>query len=165
MDRVPNPASGAFWDFSLNIYGVPGVASACLSLQDEHGRDVNLVLFAAWVGISGRGRLTQADLAKAEEAIAPWRREAIKPLRVLRCKLKGDRDSSALYEALKIAELEAERVAQSRLEALAPPKVKPDAPRRDDALANLVLYLGSGTAYDVATPLTLALAEIDAKID
>ena len=77
----------------------------------------------------------------------------------------GTATRSALYEALKTAELEAERVAQGRLEALAPPKVKPDAPCRDDALANLALYLGSGTAYDVATPLILALAEIDAKID
>lgn len=165
MGRVPNPASGAFWNFSLDFYRQPGVASACLCLQDEHGRDVNLVLFAAWVGISGRGRLSRADLTRAEDAIAPWRRDAIEPLRVLRRKLKGGGGLGVLHEALRTAELEAERVAQGRLEALAPPEVKAGVPRRDDALANLALYLGSGTAYDVATPLVLALAEIDAKTD
>ena len=42
-----------FWDFSLNIYGVPGVAPACLRCQDEAGADVNLILFLLWRAAAG----------------------------------------------------------------------------------------------------------------
>jgi len=34
-----------FWRFSLRFYSRPGVAAACLALQDEAGADVNLMLF------------------------------------------------------------------------------------------------------------------------
>ena len=42
--------SSRFWDFSLEIYAKPGVAQACLALQDECGADVNLLLFCCWAG-------------------------------------------------------------------------------------------------------------------
>jgi uncharacterized protein (TIGR02444 family) len=44
----------AFWCFSLAFYERPGVADALIALQDRDGFDVNLVLFALWLGISGR---------------------------------------------------------------------------------------------------------------
>lgn len=39
-----------FWRFSCAVYAAPGVAQACLELQDTHGADVNLLLLAAWLG-------------------------------------------------------------------------------------------------------------------
>ena len=51
-----------FWDFSLAVYGRPGVAPACLALQQRHGADVNLLLFCAWFGAAHRGRLTADDV-------------------------------------------------------------------------------------------------------
>ncbi len=147
-------AAGAFWRFSLELYGRPGVASACLELQDRHGRDVNLVLFAAWVGISGRGRLSNADVARAEDGIGPWRRGVIEPLRAARRHVK-EAGRPTLYAALKTAELDAERAAQDRLEALAPPPASVAVARLDDALANLDCYLGT---FGVPEPLRDALA-------
>jgi uncharacterized protein (TIGR02444 family) len=44
----------AFWRFSLAFYERPGVADALIALQDREGFDVNLVLFALWLGISAR---------------------------------------------------------------------------------------------------------------
>jgi uncharacterized protein (TIGR02444 family) len=41
-----------FWDFSVRTYGRPGVAEACLALQNRDGADVNMLMFAAWYGIS-----------------------------------------------------------------------------------------------------------------
>jgi len=38
-----------FWDFSLAVYRRPGVAAACLRLQDEAGVDVNLLLYFCWL--------------------------------------------------------------------------------------------------------------------
>jgi uncharacterized protein (TIGR02444 family) len=40
-----SPPDDPFWRFSLDLYGRPGVAPACLALQDEAGADVNLVLY------------------------------------------------------------------------------------------------------------------------
>ena len=42
----PTPVSKSpFWRFSVKFYGEPGVAQACIDLQDQVGVDVN-VLFA-----------------------------------------------------------------------------------------------------------------------
>jgi uncharacterized protein (TIGR02444 family) len=159
-DHFPDRAGGAFWRFSLEAYGRPGVASACLDLQDRHGCDVNLVLFALWVGASGRGRLTEADIGAFDEATASWRRTVIAPLRALRRQVKQEADATALYEALKAAELEAEHAEQNRLEALAPPIAATMAGPIVDALANLAACLGSEAAFETAAPLRLALAEM-----
>jgi uncharacterized protein (TIGR02444 family) len=158
-DDSPDRAGGAFWRFSLDVYGRPGVASACLDLQDRYGCDVNLVLFALWVGASGRGRLTEADLGELEGATASWRRLVIEPLRALRRRVKHEADSAALYAALKAAELEAEHALQNRLEALAPPRTATAEPVAD-ALANLAACLRSEAASETASPLRLALGEI-----
>ena len=59
---------GRFWAFSLEVYGRPGVAPACLALQDRHGLDVNLLLFCCWAASQGV-TLDQRTLAAAEEAV------------------------------------------------------------------------------------------------
>ena len=53
----------AFWRFSLAFYERPGVPDALIALQDRDGFDVNLILFALWLGISGRGLLGGDALA------------------------------------------------------------------------------------------------------
>lgn len=35
----------SFWQFSSRHYSLPGVAPACLELQDNHGANINLLLF------------------------------------------------------------------------------------------------------------------------
>lgn len=143
-------AGEEFWRFSLAFYARPGVSPACLALQDRHGRDVNLVLYAGWVGLSGRGRLTQDDLARAEAVAAPWRGAVIEKLRAARRAIKEAGEAVAeLYAAAKALELEAERVAHRRLAALAPsPAPLPASARAADAHANLRLYLAPAAGED-----------------
>ncbi len=50
-----------FWTFSLEFYGLPDVAPACLRCQDEAGADVNLILFVLWRAASGV-RVAEAEL-------------------------------------------------------------------------------------------------------
>lgn len=152
-----------FWTFSLAFYGRPGVSPACIALQDRHGCDVNLVLYACWVGLSGRGRLVRADLVRAEAANAPWRSRVIEKLRAVRRAI-GEEDRRGpileLYEAAKAAELAAERIAQRRLEALAPPETAPDgAARAAAAAANLRLYLDGKAAGETAAPIFAAITQ------
>ena len=41
------------WSYTLHLYGKPGVPSACLALQDVHGIDVPLLIFATWLARRG----------------------------------------------------------------------------------------------------------------
>jgi uncharacterized protein (TIGR02444 family) len=149
-----------FWNFSLAFYGRPGVSPACLELQDRYGRDVNLVLYACWVGLSGRGRLTQADLARAAATNDPWRQAVIEKLRAARRAIKEQAAEAAQFYAMaKAVELEAERIAQQRLAALAPTHVTTDAEVRSaDAASNLTLYLENEPARGAAAAIFAAMA-------
>lgn len=119
---------GSFWSFSLSVYGKPGVEAACLDLQDRFGADVNLALYCLWIGRT----LTPQALALALEAAAPLR-QYIDPLREMRRSLPKD---AGVREAVKKAELAAEKLEQDALEALGEAEVQ-DA---ETAVANLRLY-------------------------
>jgi uncharacterized protein (TIGR02444 family) len=155
-------AGDAFWRFSLAFYGRPDVSEACIALQDRHDRDINIVLYACWVGLSERGRLGAAELARAEAASGSWRYGVIEKLRQARRAIKEanyDGTLTALYQAAKAVELQAERVAQQRLEALAPaPAAVAAASRVADAAASLTLYLGETPARAIAAPIFAAIA-------
>lgn len=116
---------GRFWTFSLEVYARPGVAPACLALQDRHGLDVNLLLFCCWAARQGV-ELDRQAIAAAESAVAGWRNQVVKPLRGLRRRLKREMEGFAaaevapLREQVKAIELEAERLEQARLESLLP---------------------------------------------
>ena len=44
----------ALWTWTLTAYKAPGVAEACLSLQDHPVLNVRLLLWGAWVAVTGR---------------------------------------------------------------------------------------------------------------
>jgi uncharacterized protein (TIGR02444 family) len=149
--------AAAFWRFSLAIYARPGVAPACLVLQDEYGRDVNVMLFCCWLGASGRGRIDRAGLDGADRAVSGWRREVVEPLRTARRAIKAAAlpESDAIYAKAKAIELEAERLLQHQLAARAPAENvgSPMDRRLSDALANLALYIGDAPAAPIADAL------------
>jgi uncharacterized protein (TIGR02444 family) len=138
---------GALWEFSLAFYALPGVAQALIVLQDRDGLDVNLILFALWLGLSGHVPLDGDALAAADRAVSTIRSEVVEPLRTLRRGLKGNPDAGIqnLREDAKGLELAAEKLVQSRLARFArrcDGDVSRDA-RLAAAYANLGLYLGS----------------------
>lgn len=73
-----------FWDYSLSLYEKPGVADACLYLQDKFGLDVNLLLFCVWFGASGRGPLDADEIDNCVQRTGDWRTKVIEPLRAIR---------------------------------------------------------------------------------
>ncbi len=76
------------WEFSLSLYDKPGVPDACLTLQNRHNLDVNLVLFCLWLASDSRCLAKDA----MQEVIArcdAWRGKMISPLRALRTEMKG----------------------------------------------------------------------------
>jgi uncharacterized protein (TIGR02444 family) len=84
MEWPANP----FWDYSVELYGRPGVEAACLELQRRHGVDVNLVLLCCWQATRG-AELDRATLSRAKAAVASWQAEVVRPLRALRQRLRA----------------------------------------------------------------------------
>jgi len=146
MGEPEETAEAAVWRFSTDFYERPGVAEALIALQDRDGFDVNLVLFALWVGISGRGPLESDALAAAERIAGALRSEIVEPLRNLRRKLRHhpDGDVQRLREGVKELEIACEKLVQERLARLAGSGCAGTCPggRRVAAHTSLALYLG-----------------------
>jgi uncharacterized protein (TIGR02444 family) len=108
------------WAFALGVYAEPGVAAACLRLQDEAGVDVMLLLAVAFAGRCGIA-LSPSDLAAMDAACRPWREQIVRPLRALRIALKAGPEpapnaaTEILRNQIKASELHAERLANDLL--------------------------------------------------
>ena len=111
----------ALWTFSLGVYGKPGVAPACLVLQEKHGLDINLLLFAAWAGAAHGHELSEGEWARAYATVGAWHKEMVRGLRSLRTRLKDGPppapgpQTEGLRALVKKAELDAERIEQDLL--------------------------------------------------
>ena len=119
MPQCDNP----FWRFSLAVYAAPGVAAECLALQDAQGIDVNVLLFAVWLG-SRRVVVTDEHLAVIESTVGRWRGQVVRPLRGVRRDVKAradaaDHDIAALRKDVAALELRAEQIEQAMLYGLA----------------------------------------------
>src|SRR4029453_2263882 len=79
-DIKPAAPGSPFWRFSLKLYRAPGVADACIALQEGAGVDVNLLLFLLWQATQRRA-FTAADVVALEQRIGGWRDTAVIPLR------------------------------------------------------------------------------------
>ena len=120
MTTPAEPSSETLWTWALAAYARPGVADACLALQDEHGLSVGLLLWAAWPRSDGDG----GDGCEAAAAVAlAWERAALRPLRAARRGLKQDLPGDAaarldLRAHVQDLELVAERLLLETLEQL-----------------------------------------------
>ncbi|MGO4287967.1 TIGR02444 family protein [Bosea sp. TAB14] len=111
-----------FWRFALRVYAEPGVCELCLTLQDENGVDVNLLLFACWCGRTGR-RLTLQHVETAAASTVAWTEGVVRHLRAARraWKLFGPDEPQAWAgrESLKSVELLSERIVCATLYGMA----------------------------------------------
>ena len=161
-------STASFWNFSVGTYRRPGVADACLSLQDRYGLDVNVLLYCCWFGCT-RGCLTEAALAAVLAFSQPWADQVVRPLRSARRWMKSagcrrDEVSTpaclSLRDRIKAAELEAEHLQQQTLAALtepAPGDPLPSAEQISHTASNLRRYLDHhGVSLDRASLLELA---------
>ncbi len=149
------------WDFAVALYARPGVASACLRLQNRHGVDVPLLLAAIWHAAAGRGVLDRRRCATWRAVARRWHRRAIGPLRAARNAIKADatRDPAvaALRKAILAAELEAERLCLAEIEALAAPRRPMARPRGNPAQRNAEMFVRGRTARATLTKIISAL--------
>jgi len=161
-----------FWEFSLAAYARPGVADACLSLQDRHGCEVNLLLLCLWLANSRCLYLRQEDLCGAQQSADAPAEHLVRPFRVVRRWFKHwgrdnlDRELSAsVYTALKLAELQCERVIQARMIAGLKLELL-DAAQSPRAAAQISLYnfrvvlsVSESAARELEELITLVLGQ------
>lgn len=126
LEKVPDmeeksDCPSRMWEFMLRVYAKPGVAPACLRLQDVCGVDIPLflaVLYAAQTGAN----LSADRIRMLDHQCSSWRRTVVSPLRSIRIEMKshpwtplGAR-ASRLRENIKSLELAAERIQVDFLE-------------------------------------------------
>jgi uncharacterized protein (TIGR02444 family) len=170
-DETAFPAH-PFWDYSLALYSRPGVAEACLALQDQYGLDVNILLFCTWCGDEGPGRLQPEQISRCLSATREWQQRVIQPLRAVRrfcaqpSAVVDERLDGLVRDHLKQSaqgvELDAEHIEQLILAGLVTESTRspqPAAQRLADAIANLHLYLGA-LQVDFSESVTGYLQEI-----
>lgn len=142
----------SFWDFSVSTYRQPGVAEACLSLQDRFGCDVNVLLYCCWFGRT-RGLLDEPMFRSTLAFSQSWADQVVRPLRAARIWMKSTGcllseiptdDCMALRDRIKAVELDAEHLQQTTLEDLAttPPTATPEPETQlTNTASNLRRYL------------------------
>jgi uncharacterized protein (TIGR02444 family) len=103
------------WAFALAIYAKPGVAEACLTLQNEAGIDVMLLLMTTFAAVKHRTLLTRDEIKALDDASRPWREQIVQRLRSVRIELKTgpqpapNEATETFRSKIKALELEAER--------------------------------------------------------
>jgi uncharacterized protein (TIGR02444 family) len=132
MSDDPN----SLWTWACAAYAAPGVAEACLALQDYHDQNVPLLLWAAWTAATGR-RPDEETIEAACDTARAWQTTTIAPLRAVRRTLKTpvpDLETDArlaVRDQVKAAELAAERHLLEGLQTLSPAASGPARPALD----------------------------------
>ena len=139
-----------FWNFSVELYGRPGVAEACLELQDSHGMDVNLLLLCFWYGNSF-GSFDKLLLEELVKFSITWKQGIVQPLRTVRRWMKNQTQLvsenqaaqfQSLRERIESEELSAEKIQQEMLEVITLQAVPASSDTGSKAIqANLVRLL------------------------
>jgi uncharacterized protein (TIGR02444 family) len=109
------------WAFALDIYARPGVAHACLQLQNRASVDVMMFLMVGYAAVGHRILLTLPEIRELDEACRPWREQIVHPLRAIRIGLKAgpspapNSETEQFRSKVKSIELAAERLQNQLL--------------------------------------------------
>jgi uncharacterized protein (TIGR02444 family) len=163
--EIDNP----FWQFSLRVYGEPGVAEECLAVQDKLGADINVVLYAVWLGARRGIVLEQGDLARIDEVVAAWSANVVQSLREVRRDMKtmpeaADLQVQALRKRVADSELFSEQIEQALLFQLATSIGRAAAASDATARGNVLSVLARHGADATAFPLQKLLAAAGAAV-
>jgi uncharacterized protein (TIGR02444 family) len=156
------------WAFVLDLYARPGVAEACLKLQNEAGIDVMMFLMVAFAAIRRRTLLTPSEIRELDGACRPWREQIVQPLRAVRSGLKSgpppapNSETEEFRSKVKAIELASERL-QNQLMA----EYLPLRPPEQDAVGpeDLRSTLRSVVAFFLETRGSGKIDDLRASID
>jgi uncharacterized protein (TIGR02444 family) len=121
----------SLWNFSIAFYAKPKIQSACLTLQDQYGVNVPLLLCCCWSSMR-YGMLPLPILTELQQFTGAFSNLAIEPLRALRTGMKNSHDAQwptsvieweALRESIKKIEVASECLLLAGLEKIIVTKV------------------------------------------
>ncbi len=172
-----NQNSLSLWNYSTSLYQQKGIGPACLSLQDQYGLDVNLILFCLWYG-ELFGKLTNNQLSQLLEISNHWSKLTVIPLRTVRRSIKSDtflsetaefEEISNWREKVKNLELEAEKIQQNMLEGMARTSWPNQGAEVDENSCNPLTQSGNNASSENDPDcgrhnLSLLLAAMDLKL-
>lgn len=150
-----------FWNYSSQLWTLPGVEKVCLELQNEHQADVNILLYCCWLGDQKRS-INSDHIPVLLDALESWL-TIIKPLRESRKLMQQSliaMPPSMVDQTLNnISEMElnAEHMAQLALEkALTISQLKESEAPSELAcsLANLLVYCNTLETTDLKPQLS-----------
>jgi uncharacterized protein (TIGR02444 family) len=101
------------WEFVTGFYSTPGVAPACLALQERHAIDVTAVLFSLWCSAVD-ARPLGPNMAPLTQAARERQQATVLPIRATRRWLKDKGESlsetagAAFYKTVLAAEIDCE---------------------------------------------------------
>lgn len=148
-DSVADQAE-IFWCEASMHFEQEQVKDACLTLQDSHGLNINLLLLAWW--LAGQGYELQPEQFRVlDDAVRNWHDQQLRTIRQLRNAAKNatwldDEHRQNLYQKLLDSELAMEKIEQrmllEKLAALHANKRSEASARQ--SLWNYLLYAGVG---------------------
>lgn len=157
------------WRFSISNYALEPVSQACLSLQDNYGARVNILLWCLWMSsLKIEVSLEQIDDLKFDSE--HFQQKLLEPMRALRRSLKGQ---AGTYEQAKSIELELEKLEQRQFWLLSQPWLNTSKVSYESgsalASANLRRYAATlsteqGTAQEMAATLINTLDALVAGV-
>ena len=156
-----------FWNYSSQIWTLPGTEKVCLELQNKHEINVNILLYCAWAG-DKKLCMNDDDLQMLLDTTQPWQ-TIIKPLRDSRKMMKQSMlamPSKMVDQTLKNInemELNAEHMEQLALEkTLNLSSVSPCSSESsvECSLSNFVTYLSSLESISSTEDLMPQLSEL-----
>ena len=111
----------SFWEWSQTIYARAGVADILLTLQDQYGLDINIILACIWTG-DQQAALSVQDLAALFDFTENWAQKVTIPMRAVRRNLKNDPLATEgavkkLRSSVKKLELQSEEIIQHAMES------------------------------------------------
>src|SRR5579859_1380073 len=158
------------WAFALAIYARPGVAEACLTLQNDAGVDVMLLLMATFAAVRHRNLLSVVEIEPLDDACRPWREQIVGRLRAIRTELKtgpkpAPGEATEPFRArIKAIELEAEKLENRILAECLPQKPPGQAKVRPEQLRavldNIVMHFAGTRDTQSSTRLSPSIEVI-----
>jgi uncharacterized protein (TIGR02444 family) len=159
--------STPIWDFVLNYYGRKGVSDALIGLQDNHGIDVNMLLFLMWMAAQGKC-VAAEDVEFVSTTSHAWQRAVVVPIRAVRRLLTENpplvpaEAAAAFRKKVQAIELEGEQLQLNAMAALVE-RLKPaQASPEEAARRNVKTFEGvAGKTFPPAAVDRLAHALVE----
>ncbi len=158
------------WAFALALYARPGVAEACLTLQNEADVDVMLLLMATFAAVKHRTLLTPDEIGALDDACRPWREQIVRNLRTIRTELKTgpqpapNSETEQFRSRIKALELEAEKLENKLLTACLPLRRPGQGAARPEQLRavlnEVVMYFADRLGTKVGAGLSSSIEAI-----